>query len=261
MSCDELTLQAYIDGEVDAVNALRVEEHLRRCTACSERLRFARALGPGLREQARSMRAPADLRARILAMVDETAPARPATAAVSPRRRNVLRLPNRHQAGWFASGALAASLAAFALLPMLTPGGIPLEAELVSDHLRSLVENHLTDVPSSDQHSVKPWFAGRLDVAPPVPDLTLQGFRLLGGRLDYIGDRKVGALVYQRRRHVINVFVWADASARDQGPRLASRKGFNICSWRDKGLVFRAVSDLNAEELQEFAKAFRTASS
>ena len=259
MSCDELTLQAYIDGEVDAVNALRVEEHLRRCAVCAERLRFARALGPRLREQARSMQAPADLRARILGLVDEKAAERVPTTISKPWHRNVFRLPSLRQASWFASGALAASLAAFALVPVLAPNQLPLETELVSDHLRSLVENHLIDVPSSDQHTVKPWFAGRLDVAPPVPDLTMQGFRLLGGRLDYVGDRKVGVLVYQRRQHVINVFVWADTSTRDEGPRVASRKGFNICSWHGKGLVFWAVSDLNAEELLEFEKVFRTA--
>ena len=260
MSCDELTLQAYIDGEADAVNALRIEEHVRECAVCAERARFAKSLGPTLREHARSMQAPEALRARILAMVDEAAPGRPATAAASrPWHRDIFRLPSLQRASWFASGALAASLAAFALVPVLVPNQLPLETELVSDHLRSLVENHLIDVPSSDQHTVKPWFAGRLDVAPPVPDLTMQGFRLLGGRLDYVGDRKVGVLVYQRRQHVINVFVWADTSTRDEGPRVASRKGFNICSWHGKGLVFWAVSDLNAEELLEFEKVFRTA--
>jgi anti-sigma factor RsiW len=132
-------------------------------------------------------------------------------------------------------------------------------SEAVSAHLRSLQPDRLTDVLSSDQHTVKPWFNGRIDLAPPVFDLTVQGFRLIGGRLDYVDGKPVAAIVYSRRVHVINVFVMPSAGATSSAPRLESFQGFNILRWSDQGLGLLAVSDLNPDELKEFGARFVTA--
>lgn len=133
-------------------------------------------------------------------------------------------------------------------------------SEVVSAHLRSLQAGHLTDVISTDQHTVKPWFNGKLDVAPPVIDLTAQGFTLIGGRLDYIDARPVGAVVYRRRQHIINLFVAQTADTERRTARMETMQGFNIWRWSDRGLNYWAVSDLGADELAEFGEKFQAAS-
>ena len=132
-------------------------------------------------------------------------------------------------------------------------------SEVVSAHLRSLQAGHLTDVLSTDQHTVKPWFNGRLDVAPPVIDLTVQGFTLVGGRLDYVDARAIGAIVYRRRLHAINLFVAQTASTETRAAKTETFQGFNIRSWSAGGLNYWAVSDLAADELAEFGEKFETA--
>ena len=134
-----------------------------------------------------------------------------------------------------------------------------IQSEVVSAHLRSLQAGHLTDVISTDQHTVKPWFNGKLDVAPPVIDLTAQGFTLIGGRLDYVDARAIGAIVYRRRAHVINLFVAQTASTEHRAARTETIQGFNIRRWSDRGLNFWAVSDLGADELAEFGEKFEAA--
>jgi anti-sigma factor RsiW len=134
-----------------------------------------------------------------------------------------------------------------------------LVGEAVSAHLRSLQADHLTDVLSSDQHTVKPWFNGRIDLAPPVIDLTAQGFRLIGGRLDYIDGKPAAALVYRRRVHVINLFVMQNAGAAFAAPKIEVVQGFNILRWTDRGLNLLAVSDLAQDELEEFKAKFEAA--
>jgi anti-sigma factor RsiW len=134
-----------------------------------------------------------------------------------------------------------------------------IESEIVSAHLRSLQAGHLTDVISTDQHTVKPWFNGRLDVSPPVVDLTALGFTLIGGRLDYVDARAIGAIVYKRRAHVINLFVAQTASTERQPARMDTIQGFNIRRWSEAGLNYWAVSDLAADELAEFGDKFEAA--
>ncbi len=131
--------------------------------------------------------------------------------------------------------------------------------EVVSAHLRSLQAQHLIDVESSDQHTVKPWFNGRLDVAPPVADLTAQGFTLLGGRLDYVDAKPVAAIVYRRRVHIINLFCAPAPGSGHRAAAMESLQGFNVRRWSDNGLNLWAVSDINADELMEFGDKFEAA--
>jgi anti-sigma factor RsiW len=156
----------------------------------------------------------------------------------------------------FAVGtAVSAAAAASIVIAVLGTGDDrDIAGEIVSAHLRSLQGSHLTDVETSDQHTVKPWFNGKLDVAPPVVDLTAQGFTLIGGRLDYVNGEAVAAIVYKRRKHVINLFVGPRLGAAPRGAKTAIVQGFNVYHWAQDGLDFWAVSDINADELAEFGR-------
>ncbi|HET6267936.1 MAG TPA: anti-sigma factor, partial [Acidobacteriota bacterium] len=130
--------------------------------------------------------------------------------------------------------------------------------EILSSHVRSLMPGHLTDVVSSDQHTVKPWFNGKLDFSPPVRDFTAQGFPLVGGRLDYVNHREVAALVYTRNKHVINVFLWPSSETASKEPRPSTLQGYHIVEWTGSGMTHYVVSDLNEAELQEFIKLLQS---
>jgi len=170
-----------------------------------------------------------------------------------PSRRAVLR--------GFAMGSAASAIAATGLVAIIlrNDDAQRIESEVVSAHLRSLQAGHLTDVLSTDQHTVKPWFNGKLDVSPPVVDLTAQGFTLIGGRLDYVDARAIAAIVYRRRAHVINLFVAQTASTERQPAKLETIQGFNIRRWSDRGLNYWAVGDLARDELAEFGDKFESA--
>jgi anti-sigma factor RsiW len=243
MTCDEakILLHALIDGELDAGHAREVEEHIAGCPACAAELAAYREMSKTIAAADLRYAAPPLLRKRIEAALPKEQ---------MPNRRAVLR--------GFAMGSAVSAIAATGLVAIVlrNDDAQRIEFEIVSAHLRSLQAGHLTDVISTDQHTVKPWFNGKLDVAPPVVDLTSQGFTLIGGRLDYVDARPTGAIVYRRRAHVINLFVAQTASTERRPAKIDAIQGFNIRSWSDRGLNYWAVSDIAADELAEFGEKF-----
>lgn len=234
----ELLLGALIDNELDAANAALVEAHASRCEGCREELERLTALQILLRRDGVRRALPDQLAARIDALPELTP---------KPARRHWL-------PGWLApglGGALAASLAMVMLTIPSTSAG--LDEQLVSSHVRSLQPGHLMDVQTTNQHIVKPWFNGRIDFAPPVPELADQGFPLAGGRLDSIEGKTVAAIVYHRRLHTVNVYVWP---APDASGRSLVKDGFAIEEWSRAGLRYAAISDIPASEVKQFAKLF-----
>jgi anti-sigma factor RsiW len=245
MNCEDahLLLHALIDGELDAGHAREVEGHAAICAGCAAALRDYRQMHQALGAAALRYEAPAALRRGI----DK---ALPAPRQDAPSRRTWLK-------GFALGSAVSAAIAASALVFVVRMDQDQrLASEVISAHLRSLQADHLTDVQSTDQHTIKPWFNGRLDLAPPVIDLTAQGFTLVGGRLDYIDGRAVPTIVYQRRNHVINLFVTQASSGAAKTERV---QGFSIRRWTWSGLEFWAISDIGADELQEFSEKFETA--
>jgi len=231
MTCSEprMIVHAYLDRELDVSRSLEVEEHLRECAVCSAEYEAGR-----------------DVRA-ALAAGDLY---RPAPPIVRARIRRGWRTPA------LAASLAVAALALFVVLPTVrAPASDPMD-DIVAGHVRSLMVDHLTDVASTDKHTVKPWFEGKLDFAPTVVDLADQGFPLVGGRLDYLRGRPVAALVYGRQRHFVNLFVHPTTAA-DGADGSFTRQGFQIVRWHGAGMSYAAVSDLNAADLGEFAALFR----
>jgi anti-sigma factor RsiW len=252
MTCEEaeILLHALIDGELDAGHAREVETHVLSCPRCAAALVAYRQMSRAVASAGLGYTAPPALRRRIEAALP------PAAALLQPRvsnRRDILK--------GFAFGSAVSAIAASGLfaVALRSDDQQRIMAEVVSAHLRSLQAGHLTDVISTDQHTVKPWFNGRLDVSPPVIDLTAQGFTLVGGRLDYVDARALGAVVYRRRQHVINLFVSQTATTERQPAQIETIQGFNIRRWSDRGLNYWAVSDIGADELAEFGEKFEAA--
>jgi anti-sigma factor RsiW len=239
----ELLLGALVDGELDAANTALVEAHVARCDGCREELERLQALRSLLHCDGVRHHAPEALVRRLQAV--------PELSAKSANENGVPR--------WIApalGGALAASLAMFTLLPPGTQS--LLDDELVSSHVRSLQPGHLTDVQTTNQHVIKPWFNGRISFSPPVPELADQGFPLAGGRLDSIDGKTVAAIVYHRRLHTVNLFVWP---AKDAAERSFVKDGFSVIEWSRNGFRFAAVSDIPAPELRQFHQLFEQRSS
>jgi len=246
MNCREAgrLLPAYVDDELDLPHSLEMEAHLEECQACAAWLEEQRAVKRAVAQQAPYYSAPADLRLHVL------------QAARHFQTSERTGLFSWRPGSWVALAAAAAVVMAviWRVAPSpLRPAAGSVESQVVASHIRSLMANHLMDVPSSDHHTVKPWFTGKIDFAPDVPDLSANGFTLVGGRLDYVDGRPVAALVYRRRQHTINLFTWPSKSA-DQSPRPDTRDGFHVIHWTHTGMEWWAVSDLNAEELLEIAR-------
>jgi anti-sigma factor RsiW len=245
----------YLDGELDLSRTIEMETHLQTCGDCARELEKQLALRAALQRSSLAYPAPAALRERIQSSLRSSAAAEPSERASVWRPLLFLRW-----AGAFAVLALCI-VTAWQLLPGLRgPGGEQrVAAEILASHVRSLEASHLMDVASTDQHTVKPWFDGKLDFSPPVEDLASDGFPLVGGRLDYLEGREVAALVYQRRKHFINVFVWPAApgsTAAEAAPpqTLAPRQGYNMMRWTRAGFQFWAVSDVSAQDLADFVR-------
>jgi len=262
MTCDEanILLHALIDGELDAGHARDVEAHIATCPSCAAELAAYRQMREAMGKANLRFTAPASLRQRIDAALPKGTP-KPAPAP-APLPANVTPLASRRSVlRGFAMGSALSALAATGLVAVVLRNDDQqlIESEIVSAHLRSLQPGHLIDVVSTDQHTVKPWFNGKLDVSPPVIDLTAQGFTLIGGRLDYVDARAIGAVVYKRRAHVINLFVAQTSSTARKPAKIETIQGFNIRRWSDRGLNYWAVSDVGADELAEFGDKFEAA--
>lgn len=245
-----LLVQADFDGELDAAEAARAASHRESCATCQTAWDALDAARRAVREGASYHRAPPALRRAVEERLVGMAPGRRRSPPLSTWRSRW------REAAGFALGAALATVALLFAVP--SDRQDPVIAALVDDHVRSLQPGHLIDVGSSDRHTVKPWFDGRLDFAPPVKDLAPQGFPLVGGRLDYFGGRAVAALVYESGRHPINLFVWPERGAPEPASE-DTRSGYNIVRWQADGMSLWAVSDLERDRLHEFARAWRAA--
>ncbi|MGA0599701.1 anti-sigma factor family protein [Caulobacter sp. KR2-114] len=258
-ACDDklLLLNALADGELDAGHALDLEAHMKTCPGCSAAWAELAEVKAALRAPGLVDRAPEGLRGRVFAALEaeyaqaaaDAAPATPApTVLATPRRRRFA------VETWIAGGSVTALAASLALFTAIGPVGGDLPMELVDGHVRSLQAQHLVDVETSDRHTVKPWFDGKIDFAPPVADLADAGYPLVGGRLDYVDQKTAAALVFRRRAHVINLFIWPGQAPAE--PQLIRRKGYALVRWGRGGLVYWAVSDVDAPDLENFQKVY-----
>jgi anti-sigma factor RsiW len=243
---ESLRVQAYFDAEVDAVSASDIERHIEHCEECRALLQDLEQVRTVLRRDSAYVRTPPALRAKIMRALDQEKPADAPVAVgrerVSPAWR--MRPFWAGALGGVGGTAIAATFAFMLLVPRLTN---PLLDELVSAHVRSLMPSHLIDVVSTDKHTVKPWFAGHADVSPVVADFEAQGYRLVGGRVDYLEHQRSAVVVYQHGAHVINVFSWA---GRERAlPADLTRSGYHLAFWQAGDLEYCAVSDTGWDEL------------
>jgi anti-sigma factor RsiW len=247
MNCNRsaTVLHGYFDGELDVLGAGEFERHLERCLDCINALEALESLRSSMTFAQLYEKAPAPFRKRVLARLSSAGP--------------VVIFPARTPWRWLAVAAafLLVAYAGWRVIPVYRGGNYEtvLAAEIVDAHLRSLQPGHLTDVVSTDQHTVKPWFDGKLAFSPPVQDFTDQGFPLQGGRIDVVHGRSVAALVYARRKHSVNVFVWP-TDEKDDTPHFGSQQGYQWIDWRKGGLEFCAVSDAAPSALEQLQRLF-----
>lgn len=246
-------LSAYVDGELDAGEALDVAAHLASCASCATDYNQLLTTIESMHQLMPPLRAPEELRARITASVR----AEDAPRAGTPRAIR----PARSLRPWLIAASVIAMIGGAYVVGTRSTAHTTasLADAALSAHVRSLQQGHLTDVASTDQHTVKPWFTGKLDFSPVVPRLESEGFPLLGGRLDYIGDHAAAALVYQRRAHTINVWTYPSASAATVAPHMETKRGYQIANWSAGGMEYWVVTDLNPDELRTFCSLIREA--
>jgi anti-sigma factor RsiW len=269
MNCEQATelMDGYLDGELDVVTNQEVERHLRECSKCSQAYELERDLVRAVESGAPYYKAPAGSRQSIQSSLRAQIAREPLGngsdkkhARVFGRRSERPAMVLAAQWSWLALAAaiIAAAIVAVNFVPRWrsNSGDQFLATELIASHVRSLMASHLTDVASSDQHTVKPWLDTKLDFAPPVFDLTNDGFPLIGGRLDYIENRPVAALVYQRRKHFINLFIWPAESVITVANKTISRQGYQLVQWIDGDFNYWAVSDVSDGDLEAFRQAF-----
>ena len=271
MNCEEAIelMDGYLDGELDPLTSQKIEQHLRDCRKCEQAYEAHTALAHAISRGAPYYKAPAELRQRVQSSLGDAVGLRASRRATrgnhalltSPRAGRRLVLPEISW-NWLALAAaiILAAIIASSFLPRQRPPTSDqlLATQLIASHVRSLMANHLTDIGSSDQHTVKPWLDTKLDFAPPVADLSSEGFPLIGGRLDYLDNRPVAALVYERRKHFINLFVWPAASDDAKAPKTITRQGYQLLYWADSDFNYWAVSDLNVNDLRLFKQQFET---
>jgi anti-sigma factor RsiW len=243
----EHLLALYFDGELAARESVEMREHLDSCLACARQYRRLEQIGSAIRMRVGHYAPPAGLEQRVQAALRKAA--------------RVERPASRLLQNWMAVAAavlLCVSVASnVALLRQHTSARDLLAQEVLSSHLRSLMGTHLMDIPSSDQHTVKPWFNGKLNFSPDVKDFVRQGFPLIGGRIEYLDDKPAAALIYQRRKHLINLFLWPAPSSSSSGYVEMTKRGYNLLSWTQDGMTYWLVSDVETSELEQFAQLYR----
>lgn len=242
MSCEDTQalLSAYLDGEVDLVRSLEIDKHLETCPACALIVQNLNTLGSALRGGSLYYQPARQFEQRIR------------TALPTQKRTSRISWPLLAvAASLLLAGVFVDRLVRFA--SRTAPESL-IAQEILDSHLRSLMPGHLADVPSSDRHTVKPWFAGKLDFSPPVADFSAQGFPLMGGRLDSVNGRTVAVLIYQRHQHVINAYVWPAAGSPNSSVTATTLRGYNILHWTNGGLEWWLASDLNNQELESLAR-------
>jgi anti-sigma factor RsiW len=264
MTCQRMNdlVHAYLDDELSLTEQITFEQHLATCPDCEQAHRTFVKLRENLQTSDLRYELPRELRDKINQQVlpdSERNAAAERTAAGSRDARDSgtktwrIGSPSRLLA---LAATIAIVLLGGTMLLLSRPSQTMLAQTLVDSHVRSLQANHLLDVVSTDQHTVKPWFDGKLDFAPPVRDLASDGFALIGGRLEYLRDHPAAALIYQRRKHIVNVFIWPESGA-DSWPNEIIRNGYNVVEWRQKGMHHAMVSDLSLEEMRTMVELLR----
>ena len=246
MNCSRDLIEAYLDNELGAAQHSAVEQHLATCPACSETCARLRQQKASIKAAAPYYKPPPDLQQSVRNALRRVG---------SEKAKPVAEVPWR----WLtiaASLLLAVSFSWNVVQFRPRSSEAAVAENVLTDHIRSLIGTHLVDVTSSDQHTVKPWFAGKLDFSPEVKDLDAQGFPLVGGRIEYLADRRVAALVYHRRQHVITLFIWPEAPSSGVGARI-SRNGYNLLHWTAGPITYWAVSDVSTADLEKFRNLYR----
>jgi anti-sigma factor RsiW len=269
MTCDEAIklMDGYLDGELDPITSQTVEQHLRECGRCDQAYKTHDSLIRAIGTTTPYFKAPAELRERIQSSLREETNEHLARngvpgAQIQFHKRQPEPRPILSEIPWnwlgLAAAIILAAIIGLNVVPRLQRPEADqfLATQLIASHVRSLMANHLTDVASSDQHTVKPWLDAKLDFAPPVVDLSDKGFPLVGGRLDYLNSRPVAALIFQRRKHFINLFVWPAGADAARSTKTMTREGYQLLHWKDPDFNYWAVSDVNEKELQEFKQLF-----